>query len=109
MRRRRSATFSYHETDGLKMSETNGNSGDRLERLEASHVRLMTEHELFVKEHEKFVATQALEWKRQKKRWRKSDLQRQEDYQREQARGAALDMRIEKLVSGLGQFIRERG
>ncbi len=42
------------------MSKTNGHGesqldriGKELDRLEASHVGRMTEHELFVKEHEK--------------------------------------------------------
>jgi len=84
------------------MSETNG-SEDRLDRLEASHVRLMTEHELFMKRHEAFVAEQDREWERQKERWREYDAWREQD----RARGAALDERIDKLVSGIGEFMRQ--
>ena len=74
--------------------------GDRLDRLEASHVRLMTEHEEFVREHEKFVAEQEREWERQQERWRQYELDRQEA----RVRGERLDDRIDKLVSGIGQF-----
>jgi len=75
---------------------------ERLQRLEASHVQLMTDHELFVKQHEEFVAEQEREWERQKERWRQYDIQRQEDRER----GIALDKRIADLVSGIGEFKR---
>ena len=51
------------------MSETNGNEPEwleRLERVEASHVKLMTDHEVFVKEQER-------DWRQQRKRWRKAE------------------------------------
>jgi hypothetical protein len=84
------------------MSETNGNPKDRLDRLEASHVRLMTEHELFVREHEKWVAEQDREWERQQERWRQYEV----DREAAKARGEELDRRIAELVSGIGEFIR---
>jgi hypothetical protein len=70
---------------------------ERLEALEASHVRLMTDHELFLKEqelawekhqafmaeHREFVAERDRAWQRQQERWVK------------------IDERIDKLVSGL--------
>ncbi len=87
------------------MGETNG-SEDRLDRLEASHVRLMTEHELFMKRHEAFVEEQDREWERQKERWREYDARREQDRKESAARGAALDERIDKLVSGIGEFMR---
>jgi hypothetical protein len=62
----------------------------------------MTEHELFMKRHEAFVAEQDREWERQKERWREYDAWREQD----RARGAALDERIDKLVSGIGEFMR---
>jgi hypothetical protein len=40
----------------------------RFNRLEASHVKLMTDHEGFVKEHEAFVAEQEREWQNQQER-----------------------------------------
>lgn len=86
------------------MSETNG-SNDRLDRLEASHVRLMTEHELFMKKHEAFVAERDREWERQKERWREYYALRDQDRKESAARGAALDERIDKLVSGIGEFM----
>jgi hypothetical protein len=76
---------------------------ERLERLEASHVQLMTDHEMLVKEHEAFLAEQDREWQRQQERWRQYEVQRQEDRER----GAALDRRIAELVSGIGEFIRQ--
>jgi hypothetical protein len=90
------------------MSETNGQGESRLdrmqeqlERVQASHVKLMTDHEVAWAKHEKFVEEQDREWERQKERWREYDLQRQEDRER----GAELDDRIAKLVSGIGAFI----
>lgn len=88
------------------MSETN-RSKDQLDRLEARHVRLMTEHELFMKEHEAFVAEQDREWERQKERWREYDAWREQDRRDSAARGAELDERIDKLVSGIGEFMRQ--
>jgi hypothetical protein len=89
------------------MSETNGNpkdepTKDRLDRLEASHVRLMTDHEVFVKEHEKWVAEQEREWERQKERWAKYDERCEQD----RLRRVELDERLDKLVSGIGELIR---
>lgn len=87
------------------MSETNGNSESRpdrldrlqeqLERVTASHVQLMTDHEVFVREHQEFE--------------RKYDLQREQDRKDEYERGVRLDERIAKLLSGMGAFIREAG
>ena len=71
----------------------------------ASHVKLMTDHELFVKEqdrawerherfvaeHERFVAEQDRAWERQKER------------------DALINARIDKLVSGIGRFIADNG
>lgn len=88
------------------MSDTNGTPEkpqDRLARVEASHVQLMTDHELFVRQqeaawarHEKFVEEQNREWERQQERWKQQD-----------ARDKALGERIDKLVSGIGEFIRQ--
>ncbi len=80
------------------MSETNGNNGaTQLDRLEASHVKLMTDYGLFVAEqreawerHERFVAEQDRAWERQRER------------------DVALDACIEKLISGIGEFMRNR-
>lgn len=84
------------------MSETNGQGESRLDRVEASHVKLMTDHALFVKEQE-------LAWQKQRESW-----ERHEEFMREynlkliddRARGAALDDRIDKLVSAVGELIR---
>jgi len=85
------------------MSDTNGqNDQTRLDRLEASHVKLMTDYGLFVTaqeqawaRHEKFVAEQELAWKRQQEHW-----------ERQRERDKALDERIDKLVGGIGEFMR---
>ena len=87
------------------MSETNGNSSERLDRLEASHVRLMTEHELFVKEHEKRVAEQDIEWEREKDRWRQRDLEFERERKERKEADAELARRVAELVSGMGAFI----
>ena len=81
---------------------------EQLDRLEASHVKLMTEHEVFVKEHEARVAEQDREWERQQERWRQNDLQREKDREDSRLRGAELDRRIADMVSGFGEFIRLR-
>jgi len=75
---------------------------DRLARLEASHVRLMTEHEVFWKEHLEFVKSQDIAWARHQ------EFQRQyeEDRKESARRGADLDKRISDLVSGMGEFMR---
>jgi hypothetical protein len=75
---------------------------ERLDRLEASHVRLMTEHEVAWAKHEAFVAQQDLEWERQQQRWQRYDA----DRAAERERAADLDRRIANLVSGIGEFIR---
>ncbi len=69
--------------------------------LEASHVKLMTDHEIFLKEHEAFVKEQEREWEWQKERWRQYAVQRQEDRERDRV----LDERISKLVVAIGQLI----
>ena len=87
------------------MSETNGQSDQsKLDRIEASHVKLMTDYALFVagqqrawERHEAFVAEQDRAWERQKERDAVVD-----------ARMEKIDARIEKLVSGMGAFIAGR-
>lgn len=88
------------------MSEENGRSesfGERLARLEASHVKLMTDHEVAWTRHEAFVAEQDREWERQQERWQKYDSWR-EEYK---LRSEQLDKRIADLVSGFGAFIAD--
>jgi hypothetical protein len=75
---------------------------ERLQQLEASHIRLMTQHEVFVleqeaawKRHQQFVAEQEQSWK-QYQIWR----------QEEKQRGIEIDARIAKMISGIGEFIR---
>jgi hypothetical protein len=88
------------------MSETNGNPAsewrERFDRLEASHIRLMTDHEVFVAEQDR-------EWERQKERWREYEI----DREAAKVRGAQIDAqltalgeRIDQLVSGFGEFLR---
>lgn len=75
---------------------------ERLDRLEASHVQLMTEHEVAWAQHEKFVEQQDREWERQQKRWQQYEIDRAAD----RARGAELDRRISDLVSAIGEYMR---
>ena len=84
------------------MSETDGQGESRLDRVEASHFKLRTGHAPFVKEQE-------LAWRRQKESWdrheawlRKYDAR----CERDRLNGVALDERIDKLVSGIGEFMR---
>jgi hypothetical protein len=70
---------------------------ERIQILQASHVKLMTDLEIFWQKHEVFVAEQDREWERQKERWRQADV-----------RAKDLDERIEKMVGGIGEFIRQQ-
>jgi hypothetical protein len=90
------------------MSDTNGNPKpewlERLDRLDASHVKLMTDHELFVQaqeraweRHEKWLAEQERAWERQNLAW-----------QEQKERDKILDKRIGDLVSAIGELIRGR-
>jgi hypothetical protein len=88
------------------MAETNGQGEsrldrmrDQLERVQASHVQLMTDHEVFVKEHEKRVEKQDREWEHLRK-------QNELAHQRFLAADAVLAERIADLVSGIGAFMR---
>ena len=63
------------------MSDTNGHNAspkpewlERLDRLDASHVKLMTDFEVAWAKHEQFVEEQDREWERQQERWRQYDL-----------------------------------
>lgn len=88
------------------MSETNG-SKDRLDRLEASHVRLMTEHELFVEEHETLVADQDREWERQKERWASTTPGANRTVRTARRAGRLWTSVSIRLVSGIGEFMRQ--
>ena len=90
------------------MSEANGKGESRLDRmeqildrLEASHVKLMTDHEVAWAQHEKFVAQQDLEWKEVKELAKQNELA----HQRFLAADAELAKRITDLVSGFGAFL----
>jgi|HubBroStandDraft_1064217.scaffolds.fasta_scaffold298014_2 hypothetical protein len=94
------------------MSETNGHGESRLdrieeilERVEASHVKLMTDHELFVKAQDKAWRRHRRFVMEQDARWKEYDLRREQDRERERERGAELDKRIAALASGMGEFI----
>jgi hypothetical protein len=65
----------------------------------------MTEHELFVKEQERAWERNQQSWDRHADWLRQYEAQRQE----ERERGAKLDERIDKLVGGIGEFIRQSG
>ncbi len=91
------------------MSETNGENdlslSERLKRLEASHVKLMTDHEVSWARHEKWVAEQEAEWDREKERWKRRDLEYERDREAWKAADMELGRRIADLVSGFGSFI----
>ena len=71
-------------------------TSERLDRLEASHVRLMTEHEILFREYEVFIGKHQ-EWLREYDARCERDREDRKD----------LDRRISELVSGVGQLIRE--
>ena len=87
------------------MSENQRTKESRLDRAEARHVKLMAQHEVFWAHHQESVAQQERNWARhdawvveQERAWeRERELRRERD--------AALDARIDKLVSGIGTFI----
>jgi predicted metal-dependent hydrolase len=84
------------------MSETNGKSEDwreRLDRVTASHVQLMTDVEVFRREHAEHV-------RRHDEFERRYDAQREADRAEAKARGEAIDARIDKLVGAIGEFMR---
>lgn len=77
---------------------------ERFERLEASHVKLMTEHELAVQENDKA-------WERNQKSWDRHEKWLQEydtRCERDRVARVELDERISELVSGIGEFIRQQ-
>jgi transcription elongation GreA/GreB family factor len=81
------------------MSDTNGNTPkpewlERLERVEASHVKLMTDHEVFVRDYDRQQEADRAELKAYHAEWK--------------ARGEATDRRIETLVKAMGEFIASR-
>lgn len=78
---------------------------EEFDRLTASHVKLMTDHEVFVHEHDKRVAEQDREWERQAERWRRYDEARERDRKEQKARDEAIDKRIADLVSGIGALV----
>jgi hypothetical protein len=82
---------------------------ERFDLLEASHVRVMTELEMEVRKNDKA-------WRRHRRFVRESEARRVADDARwaanreeQKARGEDLDARIEKLVSGIGEFIAAQG
>jgi len=86
------------------MSETNGHNApkpewlDRLERVEASHVKVMTDFEVFAQRHEQWAIEYERRWEAQEKRGKALDKR----LDRLEANGERLDARIDKLVSGIG-------
>jgi hypothetical protein len=79
---------------------------ERFEALEASHVKLMTEHEVAVRANNR-------SWRRHRKWLKEYEAQREKDrLARERdrleavERGRELDKRIADLVSGIGEFMR---
>lgn len=82
---------------------------ERLDQLEASHIRLMTEHEMEVRKNDKA-------WRRHRRFVREVEARRVADdarwraYREEQKqRDETLDARIDKLVSAIGAFINAKG
>jgi hypothetical protein len=94
------------------MSDVNGKGESRLDRmeeildrLEASHVKLMTDHEVAWAQHLKFVEQQDREWERQKESWKENEAA----HQRFLVADVALGKRVDDLVSGIGALIRRIG
>ena len=76
----------------------------RLEKLEASHTKLMTEHEVFLAEQERAWQRNDREWARHQEWLTRFEKQREQDRER----NVELDKRISDLVSGIGEFMRQR-
>jgi hypothetical protein len=76
----------------------------RLEKLEASHIKLMTEHEVFLAEQERAWQRNDREWARHQEWLTRFEKQREQDRER----NVELDKRISDLVSGIGEFMRQR-
>lgn len=80
------------------MSEGNGISAEswreRFDRLEKSHVQLMTEHELWVAENEK-------SWDEQRNKWAEHLAWKIEADRKFAEQGE----RVDRLISGIGELI----
>jgi hypothetical protein len=76
----------------------------RLEKLEASHIKLMTEHEVFLAEQERAWQRNDREWARHQEWLTRFEKQREQDRER----NVELDKRISDLVRGIGEFMRQR-
>jgi hypothetical protein len=93
------------------VSESNGSGNpkpewlERLERVEASHVKLMTDHEVWTRDQERLFER----WEREREADRAEWKQRDEAYdKRFKEMGEALDARIAGLVSAMGAFVAKR-
>ncbi len=75
---------------------------ERFQRLEESHVRLMTQHEVFVQEQERSWQEHK-EFVKEQDAWKRDYDARCESDRRERRE---LDKRIADLVSGIGEYIR---
>jgi len=82
---------------------------ERIERLEESHIKLMTERETEDRKNDRA-------WKRHRRFMREHDARMAADDARwaehredQKQRGLALDQRIADLVSGIGAFIAAQG
>jgi hypothetical protein len=87
------------------MSETNGQNESRLDRIEASHIKLMAEMDVLWTRHLEVVAEQDRKWEQHNAFVAEQDRASE----RQKERDKLLDERIEKLVSGIGAFIAEKG
>jgi hypothetical protein len=93
------------------MSKTNGDKPkpewmERLDRVEASHVRLMTDFEVWTRQHERDREADRAAWKAQLAVDHAEWVARGDAIdKRIAALGEATDKRISALVAAMGEFI----
>jgi hypothetical protein len=71
---------------------------ERLELIEASHIKLMTDHEMFVRDQEKAWSRHEQFVREQEKAWTA-----------QAARDAKLDERVDKLIAAIGRLVEIAG
>lgn len=101
------------------MTEENGNRDSRLDRIERALETLIADHEQFRQDHKQLLTAQVLQQDAINGLFKivqahTVQLEQQTKQLEEQGRqlrelGAGLNERIDKLVSGFGEFIRNQG
>jgi hypothetical protein len=80
-------------------------NSERLERLEASHIKLMTEHELAVKANDEAWEKNRIAWDKHFAWLDRFEADRKKEQAQRRESGEELDRRIAALVSAVGALI----